>query len=77
MKKDYANHKNYVRGTGGGKRIPSPIPKTEEEKDLLETIAYSVTGLDAELDSDALAGKKCVKPRIVTRVNFVPTNFLL
>lgn len=64
MKKDYAQHKKYVSGTGGGKCIPSPTPKTEEEKYLLETIAFSVAGINSEFDSDALGGKKlCVSVR--------------
>lgn len=54
---DYSRGLKYVKGTGGGPFVPPPSPKTEEEKELLQTIKLSVEGLTNQFDSDGLSGK--------------------
>lgn len=55
----------YARGTGGGPYIPPPTPKTDEEKELLETIKLSVEGLNNIFDSDGMSGSQGIAPEKV------------
>lgn len=57
IRSEYSNNQKYVKGTGGGPHIPPPTPKTEEEKQLLETIKLSVEGLSNPFDNDGISGK--------------------